>query len=306
MTPERPVGDASGIATLAGALAIGLWAGLAALTIAAGPIPMFQLAGMTFTIGAAAGLFWAVATGTPIADLVRITPGALALGVYGLFAFHACYFAALQLAPPLEASLIVYLWPLLIVLFTPLLPEKLGGQSLEWRSISGALLGLGGAGLLIVSGKPSVQFGQGSALGYGLAVAAAVIWSSYSVASRMFVGVPTASVAASCAVTAILSFAAHGLFETTVQPSGDRAWLAVLCLGIGPVGLAFFLWDVGMKRGDIRLLGVLAYATPLLSTVVLSTLGLADARWTTWIAAALIASGGVLAGSGTRRNTSKP
>lgn len=287
-------------ATLAGCLAIGLWAALAALTILAGPIPPFQLAGMTFAVGSLVGLAWALATRTPMVALLRVPAGALALGVYGLFAFHACYFAALQLAPALEASLIVYLWPLLIVLMSPLLPARLGGARLPWRSIGGAALGLAGAGLLIVAGKPGTALGQGSALGYLLSLGAALIWSSYSVASRLFVAVPTSSVATSCAITAVLSFAAHALLETTVAPAGAQAWMAIGMLGLGPVGLAFFLWDVGMKRGEIGLLGVLAYATPLVSTVLLAALGLGTTTRATWIAAVLIAGGGLLAGTAKR------
>ena len=49
--------------------------------------------------------------------------------------------------------------------------------------------------------------------------------------------------------------------------AGD-AW-KLLALGLGPMGTAFYLWDVAMKRGDPRVVGVLAYATPVLSTALL-------------------------------------
>ena len=43
----------------------------------------------------------------------------------------------------------------------------------------------------------------------------------------------------------------------------------LVVLGLGPMGTAFYLWDIAMKRGDPRVTGVLAYATPLLSTMLL-------------------------------------
>jgi drug/metabolite transporter (DMT)-like permease len=120
------------------------------------------------------------------------------------------------------------------------------------------------------------------------------VWSSYSVLSRRFGNVPSDSVGGFCAATAILGFAAHAAFETTLWPQGWQ-WAAVLGLGLGPVGLAFYLWDHGMKRGDIRALGALSYATPLLSTVLLILFGGGALTWQVAVAAALIVGGAILA-----------
>ena len=282
-------------ATLLGAGAILLWTSLAALTALAGPIPPFQLSAMTFAIGAAVGLFWSSLRGQPLAALRTLPPASLALGIYGLLLFHVCYFGALQRAPVIEASLIIYLWPLLIVLFSGLLPGRLGGRGLGLRHFVGALLGFCGTGLILLGGGQNLAFG-GQLSGYLMAGAAAVIWASYSVSSRLLTDVPSTAVIANCALTAIGALLLHLASETTVWPATPAAWGAIVALGLGPVGLAFYLWDEGMKGGNIRLLGTLAYATPLLSTLLLSAFGLGRPSAGLWLAAILIAAGALLAG----------
>lgn len=283
-------------ATLLGFGAILLWAALAALTMLAGPIPPFQTTAMTFAAGTLVGVVWARMRGEPLPKPGDVPPAAWALGIYGLFAFHACYFLALRHASALEASLIVYLWPLLIVLMSALLPAKFGGRRLTALPLAGALLGLAGAVLILAGGSPAAVGGRSNAFGYAMALAAALIWSSYSVASRLFAKVPSTALIGSCAATALLSLAVHLAIETTAWPATPSAWSALLALGLGPVGLAFYLWDDGMKHGDIRLLGVASYATPMLSALLLAGLGLGQAHVGLWIAAVLIAAGAGLAG----------
>lgn len=281
-------------ATMLGLAAVAQWALLAALTTYAGDLPPFQLTAMTFAIGTSIGVVYARLRGLELAALRRVPLGAWALGVYGLLAFHVCYFVALRLAPALEASLIVYLWPLLIVVFSSFLPARVGGTSLRWWHAAGAALGFAGA-VLILLGKGEVVGFSGSSAGYLAAGAAAVIWSSYSVASRLFARVPSTAVIGSCAATAIGSALCHVLFESWVWPLSSAQWLAIAGLGLGPMGLAFYTWDEGMKHGDMRLLGVASYATPLLSTLILAALGIGQPGVSLWLAALLITGGALLA-----------
>lgn len=168
-------------ATIAGCGALALWAFLAPLARLAQPLPPPLLTALGFAAGGGLGLVVLVARGR--LRVQRQPPLAWVHGVGGLAGFHALYFAALALAPPVEANLLNYTWPLLIVLL-----------------------------------------------------------------------------------------AAHLALEPAVWPGG-RQWLAVLLLGLGPMGAAFFLWDLGMKRGDPRLLGTLGYGTPVASTLLLVALG---------------------------------
>lgn len=274
-------------ATLFGFAAILTWSLLALLTVASGKVPPFQLAALTFAVGGAIGAVWVSRSGTWRA--LRQPPQVWLLGVSGLFGYHALYFLALRLAPPAEAGLLNYFWPLLIVLFSGLLP----GEHLRWHSIAGGLLGLAGTVILFL-GKglaPALQYIGG----YSAAFCAAFVWAGYSVLSRRFVGVPTAAVAGFCLATAALAAVCHVAFETTVWPANGGQWLAVAALGIGPVGFAFYVWDIGVKRGEIRLLGVASYAAPLLSTFFLVLAGFAEASVTLWFSALLIAGGGLLA-----------
>jgi drug/metabolite transporter (DMT)-like permease len=146
--------------------------------------------------------------------------------------------------------------------------------------------------LLGRAGQPSVA---GQTIGYVMAVAAALIWASYSVASRLFQGVPSLAVIGSCALSAVGAALLHLALDTTVWPTNPMAWAAVVALGLGPVGLAFYLWDAGMKHGNVQVLGTLAYATPLLSTLLMTSLGLSAASSTIWLAAVLITAGAALA-----------
>ena len=281
-------------ATLIGSLAILLWASLALLTAASGAMPPFQLAALTFAVGGLVGLAYAAARGK-LGALRQPWPVWLH-GAGGLFCYHALYFAALRGAPPAQAGLIAYLWPLLIVLLSSLLP----GERLTRRHILGALLGLSGVAVLLLGGEAGAAFEMRYAPGYGCALAAAFVWAGYSVLSRRFAAVPTEAVAGFCLATALLAALCHLAFETTVWPQGAAQWLAVLGLGAGPVGLAFYVWDIGMKQGDIKLLGVASYAAPVLSTLLLVAAGFAAPSLALGLACALIV-GGALTASGQGR-----
>jgi drug/metabolite transporter (DMT)-like permease len=257
-------------ATVVGLVAILLWSTLAWLTASTGRVPPFLLTALTFTIAGSAGV--AVAALRPGGLAALRQPWRVWLhGVGGLFGFHFFYFTALKLSPPAEASLVAYLWPLLIVLFSAALP----GERLAARHVVGAGLGLAGTALLVGGGSGGFGFAAEHISGYASAAACAVVWAAYSVSGRLFSRVPTEAVAGFCLATAALGAACHLVLENTIWPAARSEWLAVLGLGLGPVGLAFYAWDVGMKRGDVRLLGVAAYAAPALSTLLLVAFGYA-------------------------------
>src|SRR3954468_18415903 len=217
-------------AMAAGLGAIALWASLAPLSVLAGPIPPFQMVAMTFAVGALIGIVRARRRGLAWLDLLRWPAPVWLLGVGGLFGYHALYFAALQLAPPAEANLVNYLWPLLIVL----LSAPLAGERLGWSHLVGALLGFAGVALLAFG--RGVSFAGSHMLGYLLALGCAFAWSLYSVLSRRFGETPTDAIASFCGAGAVLSLGCHLLFERTVWPATSAAWLAVLALGLGPTG----------------------------------------------------------------------
>jgi drug/metabolite transporter (DMT)-like permease len=278
------------LATLVGGIAVLLWSLLALLTVEAGNIPPFQLLAMTFSIACVAMLVLLIRRGGLAAlDVLQQPWGAWALGVGGLFGYHVAYFTALQNAPPVEASLIAFLWPLLVVLLAAFSP----GQRLAWYHVVGALLGFAGAALLVTGGTFAFKWEYWP--GYLAALCSAVIWSTYSVANRRFAQVPSAVVAGYCGVVAILGYFCHLVLEKTMLPDSLWQWLAVLALGLGPVGLAFYVWDYGTKRGNLPVLGALSYGAPLFSTVLLIAFGRAEANWVVAAACGLIVAGAVIA-----------
>lgn len=277
-------------ATLIGFSAILMWSLLAVLTVLTGHVPPFQLLAMTFAVGGVFGVARVAQQGA--LGALRQPLQVWALGVGGLFGYHALYFTALRLAPPAEAGLLNYFWPLLIVLFSGLLP----GERLPLKSVAGGLLGFAGT-IVLFLGK-GLTLALDHTAGYAAAVCAAFVWAGYSVLSRRLANVPTATVAGFCIATAVLAALAHMLTETTVWPQDVTQWLAVVLLGVGPVGIAFYVWDIGVKRGDIRLLGVASYAAPILSTAFLVLAGFAEARANLALSALLISGGGLIAAAG--------
>ena len=277
-------------ATLLGIGAILLWATLATLTVLTSALPPFQTTAAAFAIGGLVIALAAIARGR--AACLKPTIASLALGIYGLFGYHALYFSALRLAPPAEAHLVSSLWALLIVLFSALLP----GHRLRLNHVAGALLGFAAAALLVWPRiGTETAGGTSSDPGFLLALGCALVWSSYSVTSRLLAAVPSESLAISCFVTSALATICSLTFENWIAPPNATAWFALAALGAGPVGAAFLLWDIGMKQGDTSLLGVLAYASPVMSTGLLVVLGLAAQTWTLAAACALMVGAAALA-----------
>lgn len=272
-------------ATAAGFAAVLLWSSLAVLTTATGGIPPFQLLALGFGVAGIAGMAVLLRPGGPGLAALRQPAAAGALCIGALFGYHALFFLALKRAPVVEANLLNYLWPLLIVVFAALL----GGARVRAGQWLGTLLGLAAAALLVLRGG-RLDLSPAHLAGYLAAVGAAVIWALYSVLNRRFEAVPSSAMAGACLAVGLLGGGAHLALETTVVPTAPQ-WLAILALGLGPTGIAFWLWDIGTKRGDIALLGTLSYAAPLLSTGLLLAFGRAQPHWTQAVAVALLLLG---------------
>ncbi len=276
-------------ATAIGFSAVIMWAFLALLSTAAGAVPPFQLTAMCFLIGGLTGVtswLWRPQAVGSLRQNWRVW----LVGTFGLCVYHCLYFFALQNVPPVEASLIAYLWPLLIVLFAALLP----GEQLRFNHSIGAVLGMAGAIVIITNGG-KFGFSDGLKPGHVMALACAFIWSGYSVLSRRMGKIPTDVVAGFCLITACVAFALHAALETTVWPTSLTHWGTIFILGFLPLGMAFYAWDFGLKNGDIMVLGASSYAAPLLSTLIMVASGYAKPSWPLAIACMLITSGAIIA-----------
>ncbi|WP_396621672.1 DMT family transporter [Marinobacter sp. W-8] len=288
-------------ATWIGAISVLLWGTLALLTkLSGGEIPEFQLMAMTFGIAFVLMCGRWVLAGYIGVQYLRQSPLAWSIGIVGLFGYHFAYFKAMTLAPAVEVSLLAYLWPLLIVLLSAFLP----GEKFRAQNIVGALVALVGCWLLI--SRNADGFAWENLPGYLVALSCALIWSSYSVLSRLVRSVPTDAVGWFCGVTAILALICHLFWEETVWPEGALQWIGVVGLGLGPVGIAFFTWDHGVKHGNIQLLGTLAYSAPLISVILLILAGFGEATVALLSASILIVIGSLIAGRAKSRTVAKP
>lgn len=268
--------------------AIALWGTLAALGVALAHVPPFLLTGLALGVG---GLLALPLSGFRLGQW-RVPLPTLALGVGGLFGFHFLLFLALRLAPPVQANLINYLWPLFMVLLSPLL---LPGLRLRTVHVLAALLGFAGAALVIL-GNPAhdgTAQAAGWHWGYLLALLSALVWASYSLLTRRVPHFPTAAIGGFALLSGLLSLLCHALLEPAVALSG-RDLLLIGALGLGPMGAAFFLWDMALKRGDTRHIGILSYLTPLASTAVLVLVGGRAFTWNIALAALLIVGAALL------------
>jgi drug/metabolite transporter (DMT)-like permease len=277
------------IATLVGGVAILLWSTLALFTTQAQGLPPFQLLSMCFLISFFASLLIQLHKLPRVIRSFRQPWKVWLLNVGGLFGYHFFYFIALSNAPAVQAGLIAYLWPLLIVLFSALLP----GERLRWFHVAGGVISMLGAVLIVTKGGTTGLSAE-YAWGYISAMMCAIIWAGYSITNRRFKQVPTTAVGGFCLVVAILGAVSHLYFEETVIPQGLQ-WLAIAGLGLGPIGLAFFVWDYGVKHGHIQLLGVLSYSAPLLSTLLLLAAGQAQWHYSILLACLLVIGGALLA-----------
>ena len=261
--------------------AIALWSTLALLGVSLAHVPPFLLTGLALVIGSVPA--W------PRVREWRVPPSTLALGIYGLFAYHFLLFMALRTAPAVEANLVNYLWPLLIVVLAPVI---LRGFTLHLRHVAAALAGFAGAAIAILGGRDA----SGAwSWGYLAALAAAFIWSTYSLMTRRVAPFSTAAIGLFGLVSGLLALACHAAFEPAVSLT-PHDWLLIAIAGFGPLGAAFFLWDKALKLGDPRQIGILSYITPFASTMLLIV---ATGRTPTWsiALAALLIIGAAVAGT---------
>ena len=279
-------------ATLIGLARSCLWSALALMTAASGKMPPFEMAALTFLVGGGFGLAYAAARGR-LGALRQPWP-VWPVGVGGLFGYHALYFAALRLRAAGRGE-----------------PDRLSlavadradvgaaaGRTAERAPYRRRAARIRRRGVLFwgkAGGAVRGALTRDVALGYALALGCAFVWSSYSVLSRLLKSAPTEAVAGFCLATSVLAAICHFAFETTVVPESATQWAAIVGLGLGPVGLAFYVWDHGVKHGDIRLLGVAAYAAPVLSTLILVLAGYAPATASLALACALIVGGAAAA-----------
>lgn len=274
------------MATFYGVMAIVLWGGLALLGASTTDIPAFQLLFLCFSISALLMFCKRLLKKEPLLAKPQLNMQQWLVGIIGLFGFHFCYFMALKKAPAIEVSLIAYLWPM----FFALLIAKKGNVL---QALLGGLIGFVGV-CFVILGETGFTYNQNYLVGYLLSACCAFLWSGYSwfqsQSNNHVDDIGWLSIA-----VALLSLCVHVQLENSTWQFSSIQIVGIILLGAGPVGGAFYLWDIGIKNGNKKLLASLSFSTPLLSAIALSVAGLNPWSTNILIALSLILCGGVIA-----------
>jgi len=244
-------------------------------------IPPFLLLGISLIIGGSLSLRhyrqW------------NFNPRLILIGVGGIFGYHFLLFMALRMAPPVSANLLNYLWPIFILLFTPLVFPEI---KVRKRHLIGTGIAFAGAGVILLESGLSLSLDH--AWGYVLAIFAALTWAIYSLLSKKVSAFSSATIGLFCLISGVMALIAHGVVETAMGLTFTDIWQTLL-LGLGPMGIAFYCWDAAVKKGDPRIIAVLSYFTPLLSTLLLILFSDQAFSKTIFYAMALISGGAIVA-----------
>jgi drug/metabolite transporter (DMT)-like permease len=276
--------------TTIGALAIPLWAMWPSLALRTTAVPPLETLTLAFLCGSISFKALQMSAAEAAPDPQRSWRAWIPALVYAgaLSGGDVCFLLALHRIPAAQANLLVYLWPVMIVV----MGAAVGLFRLRARQIFGLLLGFTGAAILIWDGHVSLAAG-----GIVLALLSGALWAGYCV-FRLLWKEPTGNLLArGCAISTVLCALLHLLFEPTVVPAAG-AVAAIATAGFIALGVGNFVWDLGFRRGDGHLLAVMAYATPLCSALLLTGLGAALLTWNLLIGALVIVFAGLLSRSG--------
>ncbi|MFN3234175.1 MAG: DMT family transporter [Gammaproteobacteria bacterium] len=276
-------------ATAIGCLGLVMWAFSALLTTIVRELPIFEILSIVFTISVSITAFKL----TIKKEWHKLKQPVLLwiIGVIGVYGNDVLYISAFKHAPSVQADLINYLWPILVILFAGCLPK----EKFTIKHIVAGLLGFAGVYILITHGKGLAGFKMQYLWGYVLALLDAIVWALYTLVARHYNKKPVEMMGVYCGIGGLISFMLHMHMETTALPSIDQ-WVALIIMGFTTQGLAYFFWDYGVKGGNFKLLSVLSYGTPIASVALLVLFGVTKNSGNLMIACLLVTLSGVLGG----------
>lgn len=287
-------------ATIIGFFAIFLWSSLALFTTQVESIPPLLSLAITFGIASIFCLVINFIRGDLLHSWKKTPHRVKLLGGLSFFFYHFCYFYAFQHMPSFQAGIITSVWPLLIVLMM----ARSKGKTIKWGHLIGASIAFLGTVMIIHSGSQlstiqnttrNIPETQATTLAYVAAVSCSLIWGGYALINRQLSNVPSCSILWYCLITTVLAIISHFMFEVSVWTLSQNTWISLIGLGFGPIGIAFFCWDIGVKHGNLSLLGVLCFTAPGLSVIWLALFGSNDITHLQLTACFIIACGALFA-----------
>ncbi|WP_245435841.1 DMT family transporter [Mesorhizobium tamadayense] len=217
---------------------------------------------------------------------LRGSLAAYVVGFIGLVGTMVLQYIAFASMPVIEANLVAYTWPLMvaaavIVLGRPRRPLLLGLT---------AALGFAGVALVISGGRPHAWF-EGSLAGYCAAFGSALCMAFYSLAVGRLAVPPDRLLLPSALIGVALTFA--WCLHDGVAGLGGAHLLLGLYLGAGPMGLGYYFWSRALSLDQGGRLAIVAYLTPIASTLLLALSG--ESLSMTAIAGAVLVIGSCIA-----------
>lgn len=212
------------------------------------------------------------------------------IGILGIYANDVFYIAAFKQIPAVQADLINYLWPVGVIIFSGFLPR----EKFNAYHLAAALIALIGVYVLVTGGRGLGGINPRYFVGYSLALSGVVTWCVFVLVSRHYPDIPVEMIGVYCGIGALLSIVPQAVTEKFVMPTAKD--LAVLIMmGLTAQGLAYVLWEIGVKRGNFLLLSVLAYGNPILSVLLLVIFGFTQLTVAVAIASVMVTIAGVFA-----------
>jgi drug/metabolite transporter (DMT)-like permease len=214
----------------------------------AGSVEPFSAAFLRFAIASVLLILLTLRAEGRIPALRRgqILPLILA-GMTGVFAYNALFFKGLQFVSASRASLIVAMNPVLITLAAAVF----FGDRLNWIKVTGIVLSVFGAVIVISKGNPGEILRQGVGLGELLILGCVLSWVAFSLLGKMVVkGLsPLASISYSSAIGAaglFLPACSEGMLKNMFSYSAVD-WASISYLGIFGTVLGFVWYYEGIK-----------------------------------------------------------
>lgn len=261
--------QSSYLANFIGLGALAIWALTAPLLIQLERIPPFQL--LTITSGVA---FLLTTFNLTVAGKWRSIQQSpiIWIGGIGCFALSEIpYVISFHFAPAAHVDLINYLWPLFVGLFSLLMSR--GKFSIG--NLLSICLGFLGAIILILDRPHFSEISPETLFGYSLAFCSALGWGLYAIFSKYYQEIPTSMVGIYCGAICLISLITHLFFEEMIIPTLSEAWVLIF-IGLAISGLSYLMWDYSIKKGNIHLLSLLAYFTPIATLCFLILSGKAE------------------------------
>jgi drug/metabolite transporter (DMT)-like permease len=209
------------------------------------------------------------------------------MGATGIFPYTTLYYLAFALAPAAagEINIINYIWPVWILILSPLLLA----ERLTARKLVGIVLSFCGV-YVIVSGGRFIRFDPAQWPAYTSAGCGAFFWGLFSVlGKRNRFELLTAMLVYNLAAFACFGVLCFAAVEFVVPGPGE--WLLLACLGGLVNGAGYFFWLLALRSGDTAGISSAVYLTPFVALVYLTAAGRGAITWVQLTALALILAG---------------